>query len=153
MASPADLAHIVDWDVEFNRPIVDNKFSHPVTGEIIEVAPGRMLKHGPPGVLVHLLNMNVDVKLRSNSQTFYVPMEMIYIAVARHVKDGIYKLVSINASAYCFVIVCEIQVSAEEFNIAWWNFLAKESEFKYTDEEWDTAWKKRWGKDVGYSNQ
>ena len=61
--------------------------------------------------------------------------------------DGIYNLVSINATEYCVVIVCNIQVSEVEFDIAWKNMFAKRSEFKYTDEEWDAAWPKNWSKE------
>jgi hypothetical protein len=122
----AALAHIVDWDTEFNRPLVDGKITHPVTGEIQQA--GKWLTHGPPGVSVHLLNMNADVKLRSTSQVIHVPMEKIYIAVAKHVRDGIYRLVSVNASEYSFVIVCQIEVSAEEFDAIWSNKFAVEAE-------------------------
>jgi hypothetical protein len=34
MTSRATLAYMVYWDPEFNRPIVDGKIAHPVTGEI-----------------------------------------------------------------------------------------------------------------------
>jgi hypothetical protein len=129
-----------------NRPVVDGKIAHPVTGEIQKA--GRMgLTDGPPGVSFHLLNMNLDVNFRSVHKVFRVPVEDLYTAVARHVRNGVYKLVSINASEYSFVVVCKIQVSAEEFDIAWKNIFSKGSDFKYTDEEWDIAWEKRWGKE------
>jgi len=116
----AALAHIVNWDIEFNRPLVDGNIAHPVTGEIIK--GGRLgLKDGPPGVDIILFNINTDTKPLSIRATSPVPMAKVYLAVAKHVKDGIYKLVSVNASAYSFVIVCEIVVSAEEFNVAWQN--------------------------------
>lgn len=143
MTSSATPGTIVYWDVEFNRPVVDGKIVHPVTGEI-QPAGKNGLTDGPPSVSVHLLNMNADVDFRSIHGAFPVAMERVYISVARHVSDGIYKLVSVNASEYSFVIVCNIQVSVEEFNIAWKNMFSKRSEFKYTDEEWDAAWLKKW---------
>ena len=128
MTSPATLAHIVDWDIEFNRPIVDGKIAHPVTGEIQKA--GRLgLKDGPPGVSCHVLNMNVEGKIRSISETHPVPMEKVYLAVAKHVKDGIYRLISVSASEYSFILVCEVLVSDEEFMAVWKNkFVVVESD-------------------------
>jgi hypothetical protein len=73
--------------------------------------------------------MNADVKIGSLSAVYPVSVEKAFLAVAKHVKDGLYKLVSVNASAYSFVVVCEVQVSADEFEAAWVNKFAKESEF------------------------
>ena len=39
---------MVYWDPEFNRPIVDSKIAHPVTGEIQNAGP--IVVDGPPGV-------------------------------------------------------------------------------------------------------
>jgi hypothetical protein len=52
----------------------------------------------------------------------------VYLAIAKHVRNGIYKFISVNASAYSFVIVCDVQVSDEEFSMAWKNKFAEESE-------------------------
>jgi hypothetical protein len=52
MTSRSTLAHLVHWAIEFNRPVVDGKIAHPVTGEIQKA--GRLgLKDGPPGVSIH----------------------------------------------------------------------------------------------------
>ena len=120
-------AAMINWDAEFKRPIIDGKTIHPFTGEVVK-AGRKGLIDGPPGVQIHLLNMNADVKLRSTHQVVPIPMEKVYLAVAKHVRDGLYRLVSINASQYSFVIVCDIQVSAEKFDEVWSNKFAKESE-------------------------
>ena len=126
-SSAATLAHKVYWDIEFNRPIVDGKIAHPITGEIQQT--GRKgLKDGPPGVSLHILNMNAHGNVRSISGVYSVSVEKAYLAVAKHVKEGIYKLISVNASAYSFVIVCDVQVSDEEFEATWINKFAEESE-------------------------
>ena len=62
MASPATtLAHIVNWDIEFNRPIVDGRIVHPITGEI-QKAGIKGLTDGPPGVSMHIINMSAHGK-------------------------------------------------------------------------------------------
>jgi hypothetical protein len=126
-SSAATLAHKVYWDIEFNRPIVDGKIAHPITGEI-QQAGRNGLKDGPPSVSLHILNMNAHGEVRSISGVYSVSAEKAYLAVARHVKEGIYKLISVNASAYSFVVVCDVQVSDEEFEAAWINKFAEESE-------------------------
>jgi hypothetical protein len=66
MTSRATLAHMVYWDPEFNRPIVDGKIAHPVTREIQDAGP--IVTEGPPGVQIHLFNMNSDQNIRSVTQ-------------------------------------------------------------------------------------
>ena len=126
-SNPATLAHLVFWDIEFNRPIVDGKIVHPITGEIQE-AGRKGVTDGPPGVSMHIINMNAHGKVRTISSGHPVSVEKAYLAVEKHVKDGIYKLISVNASAYSFVVVCDVQVSDEEFSMAWKNKFARESE-------------------------
>ena len=72
--------------------------------------------------------MNAHGKVRTISSRHPVSVEKAYLAVEKHVKDGIYKLISVNASAYSFVVVCDVQVSDEEFSMAWKNKFARESE-------------------------
>ena len=128
MTSRATLAHIVDWDIEFDRPLVDGNIAHPVTGEIQK--GGRLgLKNGPPGVTIWFINTNVDVKFLFSRSVTPVSVEKVYLAVAKHVKDGIYKIVSVNASEYSFVLVCEILVTKEEFEDRWTNKFAPEAAF------------------------
>lgn len=129
---------MVSWDIEFNRPIVDGKIAHPITGEI-QQAGRQGVTDGPPSIEIRMFNVNSNINIRMITKSSPVSLEKLYLAVARHVHDGIYKLISINASSYTFIIVCQIQVSAEDFNIAWKNMYSKKADFKYTDEEWD-AW-------------
>jgi hypothetical protein len=72
--------------------------------------------------------MNAHGNVRSISGVYSVSVEKTYLAVARHVKEGMYKLISVNASAYSFFVVCDAQVSDEEFEAAWINKFAEESE-------------------------
>ena len=68
--------------------------------------------------------------------------ETLYLSVARHVNDGTYSPISINASAYSFVLVCRIEVGREEFGIAFNNMFSRKEDWKYTDEEWDAHFAK-----------
>ncbi len=73
-SNPATLAHLVYWDIEFNRPIVDGKIVHPITGEIQE-AGRKGLTDGPPGVSMHFINMNAQGKVRTISSGHPVSVE------------------------------------------------------------------------------
>lgn len=143
MTTPeAALAHIVSWDIEFNRPIVDNKVAHPITGEIRE--PGSQgSTYGPPGIEVRFLSTNTEERLPKYTKTVYVSVEKVFLAVARHLHDGIYKPVNINVSAYSFTIVAFVRVSAEELDVAWKNMFMPRAEFRLTDADWDDYFRKR----------
>lgn len=145
MASPSELARIVDWDAEFNRPVVDGKFAHPETGEIKEA--GRLgFIDGPPNIEIRIFNINSDVKLWNITASKPVSVDDLYLCVARHVHDKIYSLVSVNASAYSFTIVCKVNVTREEFDVAWKNMFSKREDYKHTDEEWDSHMDERFPK-------
>lgn len=151
MSSAAKFAHVVDWDIEFDRPVVDGKVQDPVTGEIREA--GRQgLRDGPPSIELRLFNTNADIDVVSITKSIPVRLEKLYLWVAKQVHDGIFSLVSINASEYSFTLVCHIQVSAEEFKTAFQNMFRKKGDFLYTDEEWDDYLQKTYGKYVGKSN-
>jgi hypothetical protein len=139
MTSSASLAHLVYWDVEFNRPVVDGKIIHPITGEI-QQAGAKGLRNGPPGIHIRIFNINSSTNVAEIAQFLPVPVEQIYLGVAQHIQDGIYSIVSINITSYAFFIICEVKVSAEAFRIAWKNLLSKKEDYKYADEEWDAAY-------------
>lgn len=136
MTKAAELAHLVQWDVEFNRPVVDGNIAHPITGEI-QQAGGQGFRTGPPSIDVKLINLNLDTKPFVISMMQPVSLEDLYLAVARHVHDGIYSLTSVSASSYSFVIVCEVLVSEKEYDVAVKNMFCKKADYKYSDEEWD----------------
>jgi hypothetical protein len=46
------MAHIVPWESKYNRPVVDGKVIHPITGKIEEASPP--YRAGPPAVDLHL---------------------------------------------------------------------------------------------------
>lgn len=129
MTSPPGVNHLVEWDVQFNRPIVDGKIVNPFSGEIQE-AGKEGFKKGPPFIEFSLINTNADTGLTMANKDFPVSLEKLYLGVAKCVQEGIYSLISINASRYSFVIVCAIQVSKESF------FEACDSMYSHTDEEW-----------------
>ena len=73
----------------------------------------------------------------SITKSIPVRLEKLYLWVAKQVHDEIFSIVSINASAYSFTLVCAISVSADEFKTSFKNMFAKKGDFLYTDEEWD----------------
>jgi hypothetical protein len=123
-------AHIVEWDWDFNRPIVDGKIQNPITGEIQEA--GKIHKDGPPSVKVALFNMNPAQRMRSMHSDHAVAMETIYLGIGKLMRDGIIKLVSVNASEYSFTGVCEVLVTDEEFSEAYRRFPATPEELSGT---------------------
>lgn len=148
MEAPAKFPHIVDWDVELDRPVVDGKVQDPVTGEIREA--GRQgFQDGPPSIEFRLFNVNADIDVVSITKSIPVRLEKLYLWVAKQVHDEIFSIVSINASAYSFTLVCAISVSADEFKTSFKNMFAKKGDFLYTDEEWDDYLQKTYGKYVG----
>lgn len=84
-----------------------------------------------------VFNINSNVKITAMFRWSPVSLDQFYLGVARHVQQGIYSLVSINAIAYSFTLVCDNKVSAEEFEMAWKKLFSKSCEYKYTDEDWD----------------
>ena len=121
--------HLVDWDIEFNRPVVDGKIVNPFTGQI-QQAGKNGLRSGPPCVAFKLFNINSDVNIGILMKDLPVSLEKLYVGIAKNVEQGIYSLVSVNASAYSFIVICAIRVSAEEFQRAW------NSMYEHSDEEW-----------------
>lgn len=46
---------------------------------------------------------------------FPVSVDEIYVEIAKHVKAGLYRFVSVSVSAYSFVIVCISELNSDEF--------------------------------------
>jgi hypothetical protein len=151
MEASAKFAHIVNWDVQLGRPVVDGKVQDPVTGEIREA--GRQgLQDGPPSIEFRLFNVNADIDVVSITKSIPVRLEKLYLWVAKQVHDEVFSIISINASAYSFTLICNILVSADEFNTSFKNMFRKKADFLYTDEEWDDYLQKTYGKYVKKDN-
>lgn len=119
----------MQWDVQFNRPIVDGKIVNPFSGEIQE-AGKEGFTEGPPFIAFKLINTKPGMGLTMVFKELPVSLEKLHLGVAKCVQEGIYSLVSISASRYSFVVVCALQVSAQAF----WE--AFDNMYSHTDEEW-----------------
>ena len=63
-------------------------------------------------VIYHNMHAGSDFKtIRGGSEG---PVEDILLEVARHVKEGCYKIVSISSSKHSFVVVCSTELSKAE---------------------------------------
>jgi hypothetical protein len=56
---------------------------------------------------------------RSSRCSFNASVDDVFLEVAKHVREGVYTIVSISASAYSFAIICKTEKTREEFHEAW----------------------------------
>lgn len=115
-----NLNRIVFWDAEFKRPVVDGKFAHPLTGEILQ-AGNKGLIDGPPSIEIRLFNVDARVNVLNINQSTPLSIDALYTAVSKQVEKGIFSIISVNASQYSFTLVCQILVTKEEFDLSWKN--------------------------------
>ncbi|KAL2061663.1 hypothetical protein VTL71DRAFT_7040 [Oculimacula yallundae] len=103
------------WDAKYKRPIVDGKVTNPFTGAI-EIA-GPMLMSGPPAL--DLLFINVKGTGPRHWSTVHASsggtIGKAVCEVAEHVKQGFYKLMSLNATEFNLVVVWQSGMTSEEF--------------------------------------
>jgi hypothetical protein len=109
--------HPVEWNVATRRPIVDGKVTNAGTGEPQEAA-GDMYS-GPPSIDFIWHNMNTASNARTVRGPKHMTIDRLFVAVAKHIEQGLYKLISVNATEYAMVIVCSSEMSYEDFRAAW----------------------------------
>lgn len=112
--NPRACAHLVSWDVEHNRPVVGGMITRPITGEVVK--RGKRMTAGPPAVDCTWHNWNVGAGFKSLRASIPLPVDKLFVAVAEHVRDGHYSIVSINASTYSFVIICNSELPHNEIS-------------------------------------
>ena len=93
------MAHIVMWDVEHNRPVVDGKITNPVTG-LVEEAGKNGYQSGPPSADVIWHNMYAASDFKTVRESFPATVDEVYLEIADHIRDGLYHIISVCASAY-----------------------------------------------------
>lgn len=107
----------VVWDVATRRPIVDGKVINAQTGEPQEaVGPTRS---GPPSIDFIWHNLHCKSSIRTIRGPKDMTVNQLFVAVAKHVKDGLYELISVDATAYAFIVICSSEKDSEECNAAW----------------------------------
>ena len=71
---------------------------------------------GPPAVdcIWHNWHSKSGNGFKSLRASIPLPVDKIFVSVAEHVRDGHYSIISINVSAYMFVIVCNSELTQSE---------------------------------------
>jgi hypothetical protein len=111
------MAHLVLWDGKYNRPIVDGKVVNPETGLVEEAGSGRRWQ-GPPSVNIIWHNMNACSDFKTTRAAFATTVDKVFLEVANHIRDGVYSIINVSASAYSFAIICQSEKTREEFDEA-----------------------------------
>ena len=94
------------WDPRYNRPIVGGKVLNPTTGEV--EAAGETFVAGPPSIDAIWVNIYspeppVWTIVRTSLNT---SIDKALGQVALHIEQGIYSIVSLDASVYSLKIMC-----------------------------------------------
>lgn len=126
---------IVDWDVEFNRPVVDGKITNPETGEV-ETAGRLGVVGGPPGIEINLF-LHCKDGFTASTERLYTTIDKLCMGLARQVHDGIISIMSIHASAYDFTAILDVKMTRDEYRNAWKNLFLPKSDWLFTEKEWD----------------
>ena len=107
------MRYITPWHPSHKVPIVDGKYQDPHTGEIQDTYPG------PPSVHVMWFNVNVhdSSSFRGLGATFNASINEVIIAIADHVRNEAYSIISLNASLYSVTVVCSTAKSREEVGV------------------------------------
>jgi hypothetical protein len=111
------MAHLVLWDFKYKRPVVDGKVVNPETG-LVEEAGSERRWLGPPAVDVIWHNLNALSDFRTTRAPFVTTVDKVFVEIANHIRDGVYSIVSVSASAYSFTIICDTKKTSAEFREA-----------------------------------
>ncbi|KAF7183556.1 hypothetical protein CNMCM7691_003835 [Aspergillus felis] len=107
------MRHLTQWHPEHKVPIVDGRFQDPNTGEIQQNTRTDTYL-GPPSVHVMWFNVHDSSSFRGLGATFNASINEVFITIADHVRDGVYSIISLNASLYAVTVVCETDKAREE---------------------------------------
>jgi hypothetical protein len=107
------MRHLTQWHPEHKVPIVDGRFQDPNTGEIQQNTRTDTYL-GPPSVHVMWFNVHDGSSFRGLGATFNASINEVIIAIAEQVRNGVYSIISLNASLYAVTVVCETDKSREE---------------------------------------
>jgi len=100
------------WDARYNRPIVGGRVTNPTTG-VVEQA-GTMFVAGPPSIEAIWVNLSASPRWQTIVTSLNCPIDDALCQIASHIQQGIYSIVSLNASAYSLKIMCKSEQSLEE---------------------------------------
>jgi len=114
MAAGYDL-----WDAKYNRPIVGGRVRNPTTGEIEEAGP--MFVAGPPSIRAIWVNLSPSPSVSGWNiigASLHTEIDKALFQVASQVQQGIYSIVSLNASEYSITIVCKSTATLSDMDQA-----------------------------------
>jgi hypothetical protein len=99
------MKYLTKWHAEYKVPMVDGKIQNPNTGQIEDASEARFYA-GPPSVQTTWLNIHGESDFRIVGASFAATIDEVFVNIAEHVKDNVYSIVSISASAYSMTVVC-----------------------------------------------
>jgi hypothetical protein len=50
--------------------------------------------------------------------SFPATVDEVYLEIANHIRDGLYHIISVSASAYSFSVICQTEKTSAEFREA-----------------------------------
>jgi hypothetical protein len=50
--------------------------------------------------------------------SFPATVDEVYLEIANHIRDGLYYIISVSASAYSFSVICQMEKTSAEFREA-----------------------------------
>ncbi|KAJ4320928.1 hypothetical protein N0V84_005632 [Fusarium piperis] len=108
-----DEFHPVHWDAKAKRPIVDDKYNDPKTGELRTST--RAIYMGPPSVDIIIMNLHEDSNEGIYCATRPFPVEKLLFHMMRIVHEHGLQIDSVNATAYAIRIILTHELKKEEF--------------------------------------
>jgi hypothetical protein len=108
------MSYSVPWECIYNRPTVGGKVQNPDTGEIEDAT--KTTWSGPPAVDVIWFNIHGESNFKIVRTAYHATVDQVYLEVANHIRDKLYTIVSLSASAYSFHITCLTDKSMAEMH-------------------------------------
>ncbi|KAB8217465.1 hypothetical protein BDV33DRAFT_177109 [Aspergillus novoparasiticus] len=108
------MRYLRRWHSRRKAPIVAEKYQAPDPDETNQAAQLDTTFSGPPAVHATWFNVHDRSDFRNISISLPASIDKITIAIGNHVRDGVYSIVSMSASAYSITVVCSTEKSRAE---------------------------------------
>ncbi|GAB1204428.1 hypothetical protein APSETT445_003081 [Aspergillus pseudonomiae] len=108
------MRYLTRWRSRRKAPIVTEKYQAPAPGDINQATQPDIHFSGSPAVHATWFNVHDHSDFRNISVRLPASIDKITIAIGNHVRDGVYSIVSMSASAYSITIVCSTEKSQAE---------------------------------------
>ncbi|KAE8361596.1 hypothetical protein BDV27DRAFT_132759 [Aspergillus caelatus] len=107
------MRYLTRWRSRRKAPIVAEKYQAPDPGETNQATQSDTFS-GPPAIHATWFNVHDRSDFRNISISLPASIDKITIAIGNHVRDGVYSIVSMSASAYSITVVCSTEKSRAE---------------------------------------